>query len=196
MATKGNDSIGVAVYTDIDWIGRSLRIAGSIFEQARCVPGVVKDAFSAGLDFAFEMLNMRRVEAEVLMSNRAGQLLEVNHLGFRVEGVRRQAVYKCGMYIDSIILGMLREEWEQQNRVRSYNGSCNCTFDSTEAAEFITRSRAKLGPAIDNWHDVGVLDIGDGLRSTPETQQSQKGSRPNIWGDGHIPAGLDNTGPS
>lgn len=120
--------IGVAVYTDIDWINRSLNISGSIFANYR-QPGFVKPAFSAGLDFAFEMLNMRRVGAEVLATNKPSQELEINHLGFTVEGIRRQAVYKCGIYIDSLVLGLLRDEWEKQQRVKDYGGSCCENFE-------------------------------------------------------------------
>ena len=135
-------TIGIGVYTDIDPISRSLKISGSIYENWR-KPEYVKAAFSAGFDFAFEMLNMRRVEAEVLSCNLAAQKLEIEHLGFTIEGIKRKAVYKCGHYFDSIQLGMLREEWEADERVKSYGGSCNKNFDLEKAQKASDRCSAK-----------------------------------------------------
>ena len=137
--------VGLAVYTGIDCLNRSLRISGSIFEEKR-KPEVVSAAFSSGFDFAFEMLNVRRVEAEVLASNRPAQKVEIDHLGFVVEGVRREAVYKCGQYFDSIQLGMLRSEWEASPRVESYEGCCNTDFNPRIAQRSASRwSKSTLG---------------------------------------------------
>ncbi len=140
------EPVGVAVYTDIDWIGRTLSISGSIYRQCR-KPDVVKHAFSAGLDFAFEMLNMFRVQAEVLSFNSAAQALEISHLGFSIEGVRKKAIYKAGRYYDSIVLGLLREEWEKQERVTKYSGSC-CQFDHQKAEKFDQRFHNRLTQAV------------------------------------------------
>ena len=130
--------VGVAVYTDIHWINRSLNISGSILKNHRGTP-LVKEAFSAGLDFAFEMLNMRRVQAEVLISNAPAQALEIDHLGFTVEGCRRSAIYKSGRYYDSVVMGMLRDEWASSVRVFGYGDCCNLNF-SHEVAERVVKN--------------------------------------------------------
>jgi len=130
--------VGIAGYTDIDWCGRTLNISGSIVKKHR-INDIVRPSFSAGLDFAFEILNMQRVGAEVLECNPAAQSLEIGHLGFIVEGQRRRAVYKSGRYYDSIQLGLLREEWEEQERVKSYKGCCNINFDHKLASKVVTR---------------------------------------------------------
>ena len=120
-----------------------MNISGSIFKDYRKVKFTTA-AFSAGFDFAFEMLNMRRVQAEVLASNSGAQLLEIDHLGFKVEGVRRQAVYKCGQYYDSVMLGMLREEWENCDRVKAYEGCCNLDFSPEKAWKATNRFQARF----------------------------------------------------
>jgi RimJ/RimL family protein N-acetyltransferase len=121
-----NEFVGVAVYTDIDWINRSLSISGSVIKNQR--KDFAIKGFCAGLDFAFEILNMRRVEAEVLSYHKAAQFIEIEVLGFKVEGIKRQAVYKSGEYYDSIFLGILRTEWEKTSRVLDYKGCCNKNF--------------------------------------------------------------------
>jgi RimJ/RimL family protein N-acetyltransferase len=133
-----NVPVGVVVFTDIDWISRTLRISGSIYKEYR-KQEIVLAGFSAGLDFAFEMLNMRRVEAEVLEYNVPAQQLEINFLGFKIEGRRRKAVYKCGGYYDSIMLGMMREEWQSHPRVIAYGDSCNRNFSPNKMQKLIER---------------------------------------------------------
>lgn len=149
FANPGDDSwmawsvVGVACYRDIDSVSRTLNISGSILENKRNM-NVTKPAFAAGLDFAFEILNMQRVGAEVLESNAAAQMLEINFLGFAIEGRRRRAVYKSGRYYDSVMLGLLREEWEGCDRVQSYGGCCNTNFDSALAEKAIQRLNRKM----------------------------------------------------
>jgi len=144
IAMSNAQPIGIACFTEIDWFGRTLNISGSIYKEHRKMD-IVKSAFSCGLDFAFEVLNMQRVGAEVLETHTAAQHLEIGHLGFTVEGRRRRAVYKCGRYYDSIMMGMLREEWEQHDRVKKYEGCCNANFDHDKAQRCIARLNRVMG---------------------------------------------------
>jgi ribosomal-protein-alanine N-acetyltransferase len=67
----------------------------------------------AGLlvQYAFEDLNLRRIEAGVGEFNDASiGLLE--SLGFEREGSRREAAYYRGDYYDMHMYGLLREEWD------------------------------------------------------------------------------------
>lgn len=129
--------IGVAVYTDIDWINRSLKISGSLFKKFR--GQFSYKSFCAGLDFAFEILNVNRVEAEVLEYHATARILEIDKLGFVVEGKKRQAVYKCGKYYDSLCLGMLREDWLKSDRVASYGDTCNLNFSHDRFEKIIKK---------------------------------------------------------
>lgn len=138
IAMKGADAVACGFYSDIDWVNRSVSVSGSVFKEYR-KPDIVKASFSAGLDFVFEILNMRRVNAEVLSYNVAAQKIHIGHLGFAIEGIRREAVYKCGRYYDSVLLGLLRTEWEQQERIKSYGGSCNMNFDPERNERIMNR---------------------------------------------------------
>ena len=151
IKTGKNVSVGIACYTEIDWYSRCLNISGSIFKHHRKDwTGTVKPSFSAGLDFAFEILNMHRVGAEVLETHAAAQKLELGHLGFVIEGRRRKAVYKAGRYYDSIQLGILREEWEKHERVLAHEGCCNENFDHDLADKAITRFNQVYREALDD----------------------------------------------
>jgi RimJ/RimL family protein N-acetyltransferase len=131
------DIVGVAAYTNIDWVNRTLQISGSILKDHRS--SWAYGGFCSGLDFAFEMLNMRRVEAEVLEYHIAAQKIEIDILGFAIEGRKRKAVYKCGQYYDSLILGLLREEWQESSRVKNHGDTCNKNFSHLFFQKLIKR---------------------------------------------------------
>ena len=131
--------IGVGIYSNIDWVGRSCDLSGSIYASYRGSE-IVKHAFECGLDFGFEILNMHRIQAEVLEYNIAAQKLEINHLGFKVEGRRRKAVYKSGVYYDSIVLGILHDEWRDRRVYRDMVFGCNKNIDHEKNLELAERA--------------------------------------------------------
>lgn len=75
--------------------------------------GYGTDAMRVLCRFGFEMMNLHRVELEVFAENaRAVHVYE--KVGFRIEGTRRQAVFKFGEYQDLHVMGLLEGElrWE------------------------------------------------------------------------------------
>jgi RimJ/RimL family protein N-acetyltransferase len=135
--------VAVGLITQVDWISRSAYIAGSVF-NGYLSKGYSKNCFEAGVDFAFEMLNLQRLNAEVMQYNAAAFTIDVEHLGFKVEGIKRKAVYKCGQYYDSILLGLLREEWETQPRVQALEGCCNRMMRLDKIEDNINYIKGKL----------------------------------------------------
>lgn len=132
-------AIGFVLYSNINWLHRSLLLSGSIYDEYR-QPGTIRSFYCAGLDFAFEILNMNRVEAFVLETNIPAQKIEIDLLGGTIEGRRRQSVYKSGKYYDTLIVGLLREEWEKSCRVIGYNDSCNTNFSHRLAEQMMGSS--------------------------------------------------------
>lgn len=66
------------------------------------------------LALAFDQLNLRRIYLEVLSTNdRAYKLYR--SIGFVEEGRLRQAQYKDGAYMDVIVMGLLRDEYERDD---------------------------------------------------------------------------------
>lgn len=63
------------------------------------------------MQYAFDTLNLHRVGLQVFEYNeRARRVYE--KVGFRQEGVLRQEHYREGRYWDTILMGLLREEWQ------------------------------------------------------------------------------------
>jgi RimJ/RimL family protein N-acetyltransferase len=128
IATDSTTSEEVGVYKlqNIDWVSRRYDSGHDVFSQYRG-NGYGKRVLEAGVDFGFEILNMNRIDTEILENNHAS-IKTADYVGFSREGLKRKCIYKCGEYINSIFYGILREEWETSNRVVMYNGVCNSNY--------------------------------------------------------------------
>jgi RimJ/RimL family protein N-acetyltransferase len=94
----------------IDHRVRSAEFAIMLGHKPSWGQGLGKRVSAFVIDYGFDWLNLNRLELEVLASNkRAIALYEA--LGFRREGVKRQAQFKAGGYVDVILMAVLREEW-------------------------------------------------------------------------------------
>ena len=68
------------------------------------------------LNYGFQELNLNRIYLTVLETNMKAIKL-YRSFGFREEGRLRQAQYRRGMYVDVIIMGLLRLEYEAEAHV-------------------------------------------------------------------------------
>ena len=132
MACDGDQRVGLYKASSIDWINRFYDSGHDVFASARG-KGYGHRVVEAGVDFGFEVLNMQRIDTEVLANNRAS-LRTVRRAGFVFEGVRRKAVHKCGRYLDSVVLGILRDEWTRLPRVLAYGGLCNLSYQPKDGS--------------------------------------------------------------
>jgi diamine N-acetyltransferase len=104
-------SIGIIKLSQIDWINRSLSIAADIAPDSRG-SGYGKALWPLILKYCFQFLNMNRVWFLVADWNSVGKHIYTK-VGFKTEGVMRQALYRDGQYHDYILMGMLRSEYDQ-----------------------------------------------------------------------------------
>ncbi len=142
----GNSLVGIATFTEIDYVARTMYVGGSVLKEHRGGDGLSRQVYVAIIDFAFEILNAHRLNAEVLETQFAALSIDMDTMGFQYEGRKRKAVYKCGRYWDSIMLGLLREEWELQDRVKAYKGCCNTNFDLDRAISNLILSTERCPP--------------------------------------------------
>lgn len=126
IANYNVDRVGVYKISNIDWISRSYDSAHDVYKEHRGQKYGHK-ILQAGVDFGMEVLNMNRINTEVLENNIASQKTALK-AGFIQEGVKRKSVFKCGEYLDSITYGMLKEDWKELERVKEYKGICNTSY--------------------------------------------------------------------
>jgi len=64
--------------------------------------------------YGFETLNLNRIWLHVYEHNSRGRRA-YEKVGYRVEGTLRKHNYREGRYWDVIVMGLLREEWDNRN---------------------------------------------------------------------------------
>lgn len=81
--------------------------------------GYATEATARVLQFAFEELNLSRVNASVHATN-TGSIRVLEKLGMVKEGLQRRHVLRFGVKDDLALYGMLREEWRlDRDRARA-----------------------------------------------------------------------------
>jgi RimJ/RimL family protein N-acetyltransferase len=91
-------------------IYRSLGI-GYCFDEPAWGKGYATEAVRAMLLWAYDTLDLNRVEAELDTRNAASARV-LEKLGFQREGLRREDCVVCGEVSDSWIYGLLRRDWK------------------------------------------------------------------------------------
>lgn len=106
--------IGMIDINGILWNQGSAWMAIAIGEPSNQGKGYGSEAIRLMLAFAFQELNLHRVQLTVFEYNqRAIEVYE--KLGFVREGVFRQAIHRDGQRLDMLLYGILRPEWEQNS---------------------------------------------------------------------------------
>lgn len=94
----------------IDWKNRTAVFGIALGEKAYWGQGFGTDATRTILRFAFEELNLHRVELEVFDFNTRA-IRSYEKAGFRHEGTRRQALFRYGRYHDVHLMSILQSEY-------------------------------------------------------------------------------------
>lgn len=104
--------IGTCCLVDIDWISRLAEFRIRIGDRSAWGQGLGTEASQQLIHYGFMDLNLERIWSRVFASNqRAIHLYE--KLGFQVEGKLRKAILIKGSAEDIVLMGLLRDEWQQ-----------------------------------------------------------------------------------
>jgi ribosomal-protein-serine acetyltransferase len=106
----GDEFAGTIGTHKIDWLNRKVEIGYWIASkfQGR---GIVTDACRAVIDHVFKEWKLNRVEIHCAPGN-AKSCAIPKRLGFRLEGVLREAQLLNGSYVDSDVYAILAREWK------------------------------------------------------------------------------------
>jgi len=111
LTRAGNQLIGNCGLHQIDWTNRHAVLGIFIGDKSYWDKGYGTDAIHTLLRYAFEEAGLHRVELTVHAFNpRAIHVYE--KVGFRLEGTRRQVLYREGTWHDEHIMAILRDEWD------------------------------------------------------------------------------------
>jgi RimJ/RimL family protein N-acetyltransferase len=102
--------IGTTGLRQIDPKNRHASFGISIGEKGEWNKGYGTEATRLLVNYAFETLNLNRVWLEVYENNERG-IRAYEKVGFKKEGVLRQAYFNQGRYWNTLVMAILREEW-------------------------------------------------------------------------------------
>ena len=109
VTQKGSDEmIGKCILFQFSPANRRAEI-GFILNRAYWRQGLMLQALQGVIHFAFNTLNLHRLEADVDPDN-AGSLGILEKLGFEREGLFRDRWQLRGAWVDSVMLGLLNRE--------------------------------------------------------------------------------------
>lgn len=106
------EAVGLAVLTDIDWKNRRAVRGVKLANTSSRKKGIGTDVIMALMRYAFEELQLNRMDIRILSENEPSKKLFLK-CGGVIEGVERKSVYKKGKYHDVIVGGMLKEDYEK-----------------------------------------------------------------------------------
>ncbi len=100
--------IGTVGVHDINWVSRSATVGIAIYSQEDREQGFGTEAMQLAIEFAWNDLNLRRLELSVHSFNERAQRI-YEKLGFKIWGTAHQKMFIRGRYVDTIFMELFRE---------------------------------------------------------------------------------------
>jgi RimJ/RimL family protein N-acetyltransferase len=104
--------IGSCSFVDIDWRSRAGECGIVIGDKTQWGKGYGTDAMRTLVGVGFHTLNLHRIWLQVFDDN-ARAIRSYEKIGFRNEGRLRESDFYQGRYRDTLIMAILRSEWEK-----------------------------------------------------------------------------------
>ena len=113
--------IGESVINEIDWNLRSANFRIGLYHMAERGKGIGTWAAEVTRDFAFEELKLHRLELDVYSFNPRAERA-YSKIGFKREGILRDAIMDGDKYADDILMAILEDEWRAlKNRTANFS---------------------------------------------------------------------------
>lgn len=106
---QDNRHIGNINLSDIDPINASAELSIMIGEKQYRSKGIGTEATFMMINHGFKNLNLHRIYLTVLQHNEPATRL-YKKIGFTIDGVHRQAIFKNGIYNDVVVMSLLKHE--------------------------------------------------------------------------------------
>ncbi|MBU0560793.1 MAG: GNAT family N-acetyltransferase [Bacteroidetes bacterium] len=109
-SSDNDEAIGQTALVRIDYISRAAVFYIAIYNPEFWSKGIGGESTELMLKYAFDVLNLNRVQLHVSTKNEKG-VKTYKRAGFKIEGTLRSAMYRDNDYIDFYVMGILREEY-------------------------------------------------------------------------------------
>ncbi len=119
IVEKASDiPVGQTAFFRIDWVSRAAIFYLAILDPAFWGKGYGTETTQLMVDYAFETLNLNRIQLHVFADNVAAIKI-YQKVGFIKEGVLRQAMFHHDHYCDFWVMGILKNDWLQNKNKSS-----------------------------------------------------------------------------
>lgn len=106
--------IGGIEFRNVNWLNRTAEIILFIGDPAYRRHGAGTDALRVAANYAFKLLGFNRLTYTVPEDN-TGAVSAYTRVGFKQEGILREAHYRDGRYLNLLVLGLIRAEWQDSS---------------------------------------------------------------------------------
>lgn len=111
IVLKENDQpVGMVTLTNIDWQNRSAFHGIKLHPSCPKGKGIGTDAVLTLMKYAFEEVNLNRLDGCWLEDNIASERLYLK-CGWEIEGIKKSAIFRGGIYHDLKIVGITKERY-------------------------------------------------------------------------------------
>lgn len=115
---QNDEPVGQTAFVRIDYVSRAAVFYIAIYDPQFWSNGFGGEATKLMVDYAFDILNLNRIQLHVCSENTKG-VEAYKKAGFQIEGTLRQAMYHHDRYIDFYVMGILREEYYNKVKANS-----------------------------------------------------------------------------
>lgn len=108
---ENDEHIGNIKLGSINWLHRHADISLFIGDNKYWGQGLATEAINIVTEFSFEELNLNKVKAGCYAGN-VGSAMAFEKCSFKQEGVLRNHCWSHGEYVDCLLYGLLRDEYQ------------------------------------------------------------------------------------
>lgn len=105
-----NAAVGQTALVRIDYVSRAAVFYIAIYNPEYWSKGIGGEASKLMLDYAFNTLNLNRIQLHVCVENESA-VKAYKRCGYKIEGKLRKAMYLKNKYYDFYVMGILRNEY-------------------------------------------------------------------------------------
>lgn len=110
IETKEDGAVGIATFTDIDWKNRNAFHGIKLANKKNRSKGIGTDTVMAIDRYAFDELGLHRLDSAWFPDNIPSKRMYMK-CGWKVEGIKREAVYQGGVWKDLELTGITAEDY-------------------------------------------------------------------------------------
>lgn len=114
VRTDTDEAIGTAALHRVDLVSRAAVFGICVAAPDCWGMGIGTEATHLMLHYAFEILNLHRLQLHVWVGNKRG-FAAYQRAGFKLEGTLREAMKHHNEWCDFHVMGILEDEWRSLN---------------------------------------------------------------------------------